>query len=186
MTPMTAAVTVSSTMRARGLSAKRSMKGAPARMKRKLGTKVTHAVINAASVPMAQGGNGAAQTLRAVLLLRDLEFDPQQIERRGRDMQPRNRRLDRYGGDIALTDQNVIGGALALLVGDAETGGGIALRIEIDDQDPFADRRQGGPQIDRGRRLADAALLVGQGEHAGFAHRQSPVCIIPLNAVQRV
>ena len=57
---MTAAVTVSRTMRARALCAKRSMKGAPARMKRKLGTKVTHDVINAPSVPMAHGGRGDA------------------------------------------------------------------------------------------------------------------------------
>ena len=53
---------------------------------------------------------------------------------------------------------------------DAEAGRGIALRIEIDDQDFLADGGERGAEIDRGRGFADAAFLVGDGEHArGFA-----------------
>ena len=46
-------------------------------------------------------------------------------------------------------------------------GRGVALRIEIDDQDILADGGERGAEIDGGRRLADAALLVGDGEDAG-------------------
>ena len=49
---------------------------------------------------------------------------------------------------------------------DAETGRGIALRIEIDDQHFLADGGERGAEIDRRRGLADAALLVGDREHA--------------------
>ena len=49
---------------------------------------------------------------------------------------------------------------------DAEAGRGVALRIEVDDQHVLADGGQRGAEIDRGRGLADAALLVGDGEDA--------------------
>ena len=39
--------------------------------------------------------------------------------------------------------------------------------IEVDDQHPLLAGGQRGREVDRGRRLADAALLVGQGQHAG-------------------
>src|SRR3546814_6254576 len=48
------------------------------------------------------------------------------------------------------------------------SGRGIALRIEIDDQSPPAGRRERRRQIDRGRRLADPALLV---RHGNADHR---------------
>jgi hypothetical protein len=41
------------------------------------------------------------------------------------------------------------------------------LGIDIDQQNPLPDGRQAGAQIDSGRRLTDAALLVGDGENAG-------------------
>ena len=55
---------------------------------------------------------------------------------------------------------------LARVAVDAEAGRGVALRIEVDDQDPLADRRQRGAEIDRGGRLADPALLIGEREDA--------------------
>ena len=42
----------------------------------------------------------------------------------------------------------------------AEPRGGVALRIEVDDERPFAGLGQAGGKIDRRRRFADAALLV--------------------------
>ncbi len=48
---------------------------------------------------------------------------------------------------------------------DAEAGRGVALRVEIDDQHILADGGERGAEIDRRRGLADAALLVGDGEH---------------------
>jgi hypothetical protein len=49
--------------------------------------------------------------------------------------------------------------------GDAETGRGVALRVEIDHQHARADRGQRRGEIDRRRGLADAALLVGDDQY---------------------
>ena len=89
--------------------------------------------------------------------------------------------LERRGGE-----DEVVGVDDVRTGGDAEAGGGIGLRIEIDDQDVAAHRCQRGAEIDRRRGLADPALLIGDGEHAtggalfgggtrcgGVIHRQS-------------
>ena len=47
---------------------------------------------------------------------------------------------------------------------DAEAGGGVALRVEVDDQDLPTELGEGGTQIDGRRRLADPTLLVGDRE----------------------
>ena len=65
-----------------------------------------------------------------------------------------------------FADQHVIGRAVAVAAVDAEPGRGVALRIEIDDQHALADGGQRGAEIDRGRGLADAALLVGERQDA--------------------
>ncbi len=68
-----------------------------------------------------------------------------------------------------LADQDVVGRAAAVAAIDAEPGRGVALRIEIDDQDALADRGECGPEIDRCGCLADAALLVGERQDARMA-----------------
>ena len=65
-----------------------------------------------------------------------------------------------------FADQHVIGRAVAVAAIDAETGRGVALRIEIDDQHALANRRECRAQIDRRGGLADAALLIGQRQDA--------------------
>ena len=77
-------------------------------------------------------------------------------------MQARHRGLNDGVAQRRLPDQHVIGRAIAVATVDAETGGGVALGIEIDDQNPLADGRQRRAQIDRGGGLADSALLIGQ------------------------
>jgi len=47
---------------------------------------------------------------------------------------------------------------------NAEPGGSVALRVEIDQQDFLADGGERRGEINRRRRLADAALLIGYGE----------------------
>src|SRR5260370_38736318 len=86
-------------------------------------------------------------------------------------MQPRHRgRHDRVA-QRRLADQHVIGRAAAVAAVDTKTGGSVALRIEMDDQHILADRGQCRAEIDRGRGLADAALLVGQRQDARMVRR---------------
>jgi hypothetical protein len=49
--------------------------------------------------------------------------------------------------------------------GCAEAARRIALRIGVDEQHTLLERPQRRGKVDRGRRLADAALLVGDGEN---------------------
>ena len=49
---------------------------------------------------------------------------------------------------------------------DAERGAGVALRVEVDHEDLQPLQRERGRDVDGGGRLADAALLVRDGEHA--------------------
>ena len=63
--------------------------------------------------------------------------------------------------------EHVVHRRLEAAVLDAQPGRGVALRIEVDDQRPLAELGQAGTEVDRGGRLADAALLVGDGDHAG-------------------
>jgi len=48
----------------------------------------------------------------------------------------------------------------------AEARGCVALRIEVNHERPLAGRGQARRQIDRRRRFADAALLVGHAQHS--------------------
>ena len=107
-----------------------------------------------------------AQPVGAVALVRDLELEAGEVDGRRADVQPRHRgRLDRVA-HRHLADQDVVGRALPALAVDAEPGRGIALRVEVDDQHVLADRGERGAEVDRGRGLADAALLVGERDHA--------------------
>ena len=94
-------------------------------------------------------------------------------------MQTRHRGCDHRLAQRRLADQHVIGRAAAAAAIDAETGGGIALRIEIDNQHALANRSECGTEIDRGGGLADATLLVGQRQDARMAGRSwRPILLI--------
>ena len=98
--------------------------------------------------------------------LADLELEAGQIHRRRRDVEARHRGLEHGVAQRRLAGQHVVGRGGAALAVDAEAGRGVALRIEVDDQHVLADRGERGAEIDRGRGLADAALLVGEREDA--------------------
>ena len=51
------------------------------------------------------------------------------------------------------------------MVVDAERGAGVALRVEVDDENLQPLQREGGRDVDRSGGLPDAALLVGDREH---------------------
>ncbi len=84
---------------------------------------------------------------------------------------PRHRGRDDGVAQRRVADQHVVGRAAAVAAVDAEAGRGVALRIEVDDQHALADRGQRRAEIDRRGGLADAALLVGEGQDARMARR---------------
>ncbi len=57
---------------------------------------------------------------------------------------------------------------MPLRAGYAQPGGGIALRVHVDEQDRHASDRKGSREIDRRRGLADAALLVRHSQYEWF------------------
>jgi len=52
---------------------------------------------------------------------------------------------------------------------ETEPDGQRALRVEVDEQDPPPKLGEGGSEADRGGGLADAALLIADGDNAGRA-----------------
>jgi hypothetical protein len=51
-----------------------------------------------------------------------------------------------------------------------EAGGGIALRVEVEQERAEAASGQAGREIGGGRRFADAALLIGHAENPSHTH----------------
>ena len=96
----------------------------------------------------------------------DFQLDAEQIHGRGGDEQARHGGRGDDLGERALADQRVVGRRGAGLAIDAEAGRGVALRVEVDDEHAFADRGERGAEVDRGRGLADPALLVGDDQNA--------------------
>ena len=70
----------------------------------------------------------------------------------------------------ALAQQRMVS-ACARLLFQAHAAGRVGLRIEVEQQDPPANRGDAGRQVDRRGRLADSTLLIGDrddfGWHAG-------------------
>lgn len=65
-----------------------------------------------------------------------------------------------------FADQHVIGRARAVAAIDAEAGRGVALRIEIDDQDALANRSECRAKVDRRGCFSHATLLIRQRQDA--------------------
>ena len=63
-------------------------------------------------------------------------------------------------GERPVVDEHVVHRRRLAVGLDAEVGGGVGLRVEVEDADALAGLGQGGGEVDRGGRLADAALLV--------------------------
>ena len=49
---------------------------------------------------------------------------------------------------------------------EADAAGEVGLRIEVDEQDALLGHREGGGEVDGGGGFADAAFLIGDGNHA--------------------
>ncbi|GCC48493.1 hypothetical protein chiPu_0032560, partial [Chiloscyllium punctatum] len=70
----------------------------------------------------------------------ELELETGEIHGGCRNVQPRHCGRDYGIAQRRFADQHVVGRAAAVAAIDAETGRGVALRIEIDDQDALANR----------------------------------------------
>ncbi len=73
-------------------------------------------------------------------------------------------------GDAGRFEQHVVHRQLHRALVHPRAHGGVALRVQVDQQHALADVRQGSSQVDRGGGLADAALLVGDAED--LSHRR--------------
>ena len=106
-----------------------------------------------------------------------LDLDAGQVDGGGRHEEV----LDARGLDAVLQrlvpHDHVVHGELEVPCFHAQPRGGIALGVEVDHQHPVVELGQSGAQVDGGRGLADAALLVGDGDDPGQLplHRLGPV-----------
>ena len=78
-------------------------------------------------------------------------------------------------GERDLAEQQLVDRRRARAVLDAQRRAGVALRVEVDDQDLHSVQRERGGEVDGGGGLADAALLVGDGEHPALEWPGHPV-----------
>ena len=102
-----------------------------------------------------------------------LDLRARQVDGGRHDRHVRHRRLDDAVLQGGRTQQGLIDGWAATSPIQTDTGRGVALRIQIDDQNPLATGRKGGGEIDRGGGLADPALLIGNRENAWPGVRRS-------------
>src|SRR5690606_31786112 len=108
--------------------------------------------------------DGIAQAERPRRLSHQLGFNPHQVGVGRHDGEAGHQRLDRGIEQRAFAEQDLIRGPDALFLSYAETRRGVALRIEVDDQYALTRCGEPGAEIDRGGRLADATLLVGESD----------------------
>jgi hypothetical protein len=104
---------------------------------------------------------------------RELDLGTGKVGIRGGEGKVGNPRFADDAGERLAVHKQGIGASLAVVAADSETGRGVALGIEIEQQDAVV-RGEGGGEVDRRRRFADAAFLVGEGDDAGAARHAMP------------
>ena len=97
-----------------------------------------------------------------------LDFGADQIDRRRRHAQMGQFRRPDDRVNRLLPDQEIVGRRLQAAAIDSDTAGGVALRVDVEQQDVIFGRRERCGQIDRRGGFADAPLLVGDGDD--FSH----------------
>ncbi len=116
------------------------------------------------------GGDLALERLAQDLLATErgeqLALGRREVDVRGRDVDSRGLgRQDHLGQGRSAVGEDVGHRSLDGVEVDAETRGQIRLRIHVDAQDAIALLGERTGEVDRRRRLADAALLVGDRDH---------------------
>ena len=102
----------------------------------------------------------------AVLALRELDDRAGELGLRGHEIEVREGRVLRQLGERRAVEQVV---ARRAVRAHAEPRGRVRLRVEVDDERALAGLREAGGEVDGGRRLADAALLVRERVDPGHA-----------------
>lgn len=98
----------------------------------------------------------------AIGVLGQLHVGAAEVDHSGRDAEVRNLGRAHDFEDGRFAEEEIIGGRAALRRFEAEPGAGVALWVEVDQQDASADGGEGSGEIDRGRGLSDPALLIGE------------------------
>ena len=112
-------------------------------------------------------GDGGAEPVLPGDHRHQLDLGTGQVD--GRRHAPQVGRLvDRHGGlrQRGALDQHLVDRRGAAGVLHPEPGARVALRVEVDHQHPQTVQREGDREVHRAGGLADAALLVGDGDHA--------------------
>ena len=102
-----------------------------------------------------------AHHLLAVLQVQHLDFRAHEVDVAGNDIEVWNIRLVDGLTSVHLIDKAVVDGGLDLLHIDAQTAGGVGLRVGIDKQHTLLQRGERGGQVHRRRCLAHTAFLIG-------------------------
>src|ERR1019366_6317900 len=114
-----------------------------------------------------QGFQGVGEPLLPPGDSHQLDLRPGEGDVGGNQVEPGDARGDASFGDGSSENQDVIDGGADVAPGHPQTGGGVGLGIAIDDENSPAPLGQDGRDVDDGRRLAHAALLVGDGDDEG-------------------
>src|ERR687897_1009733 len=123
-------------------------------------------------VVVEDGAQDTREDLLAGDLTDELDLRGRQVDVRGEDVEIVDLApLDDGIDVVAALGEQVVDGDVELLGGDAQADRQRTLRVEVDEQDTPAHLREGGAEVDRRRRLPDAALLVAHGDDAGGSVR---------------
>src|SRR5205823_3491819 len=79
------------------------------------------------------------------------------------------------GAGVVLAEDRLVDGGPFAVAGDAQAAGGVALGVEIDEEDPLFLRGERGGEVYRGGRLAHPALLVHDRQHQRHRSALPPV-----------
>ena len=109
---------------------------------------------------------GVGEPGLASLRIDQLDLRAGKLDRRRHHEEPGDRRLDDAIGQTRAFQQDPVDVVLPAGRIDAEAGAGVALGVKVDDQDLLAHGGQCRAEIDRRGGLANAALLVGDGDDA--------------------
>ncbi len=125
--------------------------------------------------PFAQGCQRLGEPPLGPPLARHDDFSGRQIGMRGQKAETQGTRLHfvEETGDRPTTDEDVVDGRIEASPVDSDPCRGVGLGVEIDEKNRQTVTRQGGREVDGGRRFADTPFLVGDSNDG--AHVDRPV-----------